>query len=73
MFEKVKDIISNFTEVEDITPESSLMGDLELTSFDLVALVAEFEAEFDIEVEDREIMDFVTVGDIVKFLEEKVG
>lgn len=71
MFETVKSIIGNYTEA-DITPESSLMGDLELTSFDIVAIVAEFEEEFDIEVEDREIMGFVTIQDVLDYLEEHV-
>lgn len=69
MFETVKSIIANYTE-EEITPESSLLGDLQLTSFDLVAIVGEFEDEFDIEVADRDIMGFVTIQDILDYLEK---
>ena len=47
------------------------MSDLGLTSFDVISIVSAFEEEFDIEVPDRAIMDFVTVGDIVSFLEEQ--
>lgn len=69
MFEQVKSIISKFTEAE-VTPKSTLMGDLGLTSFDLVAIVEEFEDEFDIEVEDRDVMGFVTINDIIDYLNE---
>lgn len=71
MFDQVKDILSKYTD-EEITPESSIMADLGLTSFDLVAIVAEFEDEFDIEVEDRDVMGFVTVQDVLDYLEENV-
>lgn len=70
MLDRVKNIISKYTEAEAITPESALAADLGLSSFDLVSIVAEFEEEFDIEVEDRDITGFVTVGDILAYLEE---
>ena len=42
MLDRVKNIISKFTEAETITPESALGADLGLSSFDLVSIVAEF-------------------------------
>ena len=69
MFDQVKDILSRYTD-EEITPESSIMADLGLTSFDLVSIVAEFEDEFDIEVPDRDILGFVTIQDVMDYLEE---
>ena len=72
MFERIVKIISKYTEAEDITPSSALVGDLGLSSFDVVSIVSEFEEEFDIEVEDRDIPGFVTVGDIQRFLEERI-
>ncbi len=70
MLDRVVAIISKYTEVQDITVDSVIMSDLELTSFDLVEIVAEFEDEFDMEVPDRVLASFVTVGDIVNYLEE---
>ena len=71
MLERVKSIIGKYTEAADITPESTLAVDLALSSFDLVAIVAEFEDEFEIEVPDRDVMSFVTVQDILTYLEKK--
>ena len=70
MLDRIRNIIGKYTDAEEITPESALMSDLHLSSFDPVSIVTEFEEEFDIEVADREIMKFVTIGDIMKYLEE---
>ena len=70
MFEEVKQILSHYTEAE-ITPNCALAADLGLSSFDVVAIVSEFEDRFDIEVEDRDIASFVTLGDIMAYLEAR--
>lgn len=70
MLDRIRKIIGKYTDAEEITPESALMADLHLSSFDLVSIVTEFEEEFGIEVADRDIMKFVTIGDIMKYLEE---
>ena len=69
MFERVRDIIQKYTDVQDITPDSVLTADLGLSSFDLISIISDFEGQFDIEVDDRDIMRFVTVRDIMNYLE----
>lgn len=71
MFEKTIAILSKFTTVPaaEITPETTLQGDLGLNSLDVVNIVVEFEDEFDIEIPDRLIKNFVKVGDVVEYLE----
>lgn len=46
--------------------------DLGADSLDVVDLVMSFEEEFDIEIPDDQVEKIKTVGDIVKFIEEKV-
>ena len=70
MFDKVKKILENYTESE-IKEDSSLVGDLGLSSLDIVAIVSDFEDEFNIKIEDKDIYNFLTVDDILKYLEEK--
>lgn len=70
MFDKVKKILENYTESE-IKEDSSLVGDLGLSSLDIVSIVADFEDEFNIKIEDKDIYNFLTVDDILKYLEEK--
>ena len=72
MFESVRDILEKYTEGE-VREDSSLMGDLGLTSFDLAVIVSEFEEKFSISVEDRDVVGLVTVKDVVDYLEKKVG
>ena len=70
MFEKVCKILAEFTEkkVEEMTMETLLLSDLDMDSLDTVNAVVRFEDEFNIEVPDRVIYDFRTIGDIVNYL-----
>ena len=70
MLEKLKEIIKEHTGSDiDITEDTVLLTDLGMSSFDLVQLVCAVEDEFDIEIPDREIKNFKTVGDVIGFIE----
>ena len=71
MFDKVKEIISKYTEAENITEDLSLTNDLALTSLDVVSMVGDFEDAFDIEIADEDVMQIKTVGDILGYLKKK--
>ena len=73
--EKVKDIIAEElgVEREKLTPEASFMEDLGADSLDTVELVMAFEKEFDIDIPDEDAEKLRTVGDALKYLNEKVG
>ena len=53
----------------DITPESDLSQDLGINSVELMDLAMRCEEEFDIQFPDDDIHKFVTVNDIVSFIE----
>lgn len=74
VFEKVRGIIVEQLDVEEdaVAMESSITDDLGADSLDVVDLVMSLEEEFDIEVPDDEVENIKTVGDIVKFIEERV-
>jgi len=74
MQEKVKEILHDYTEVptSEIALETDLVKDLDLNSFDVVNIVVAFEDVFNIDIPDRAIKDLMTVGDIIKYLEEHV-
>lgn len=71
--EKVIGIVSEQLSVpkDDITAESSFQDDLKADSLDLVELVMEFEDEFGITIPDDDYEKIRTVGDAVKYIEEK--
>lgn len=68
MFEKVKEILSRYTETLDIEKESMLESDLGLNSFDVISIVTDFEDEFHLEISDRDISRFLSVKDILDYL-----
>lgn len=72
MEERVINIISSVCEIDkkDIKLDSNLVNDLELESLDVVDLVVAFEKEFSIKIDDKDIKQFQTVEDIVKYLEK---
>lgn len=70
MFEKVCEILSDLTSMEaaEMKMDTTLLGDLDMDSLDTVNAVVSFENAFDIEVPDRIIHGFRTIGDIVNYL-----
>ena len=49
------------------------MEDLGADSLDTVELVMAFEKEFDIDIPDEDAEQLRTVGDALKYLQDKVG
>jgi acyl carrier protein len=72
--EKVKGIISEQLGVkkEEIKPESSFIDDLGADSLDTVEVVMALEEEFGIEIPDEDAEKITTVGEAVKYIDEKV-
>ena len=73
VFDKVKELISEQLDVkaDDITEASNIQDDLGADSLDVVDLVMALEDEFDVEIPEDQVENIMTVGDIVKFIEDK--
>ena len=73
VFDKVKELISEQLDVkaDDITEASNIQEDLGADSLDVVDLVMALEDEFDVEIPEDQVENIKTVGDIVKFIEDK--
>ena len=50
--------------------EATFVDDLSADSLDIVELVMALEEEFDMEIPDTDAEKIVTVGDVVKYIEE---
>ncbi|MDC1068196.1 acyl carrier protein [Candidatus Kapabacteria bacterium] len=72
---QVTEIIVNKLGVEQsqVVEAASFTKDLGADSLDTVELIMEFEKEFDLTIEDDEAEKIQTVGDVLSFLNEKVG
>ena len=73
MIKKLEKLLKIFTHNDDlvITEDTVFFMDLGLDSFDLVQIICEIEDEFDVEIPDKVLKNFNTVGDVVKYLEKK--
>lgn len=71
MFEKIKEILIEEMQVdaENVTLEAELVNDLGVNSLELADLILLCEEKFDIEINDEDIHKFITVGDVVTYLE----
>ena len=58
---------------EEVKNDASFVDDLGADSLDTVELVMALEEAFDIEIPDEAAEGIATVGDAVKFIEEKKG
>ncbi len=70
MFDKFADLLVDELQInrEDITMEAELSNDLGINSIELADLVMLCEDKFGIEINDDDIRQFTTVGDVVNYL-----
>ena len=75
MFENLKKILVSelALNADDITMEAELVNDLGINSLELADLVLLCEEKFNIEIDDDDLRELITVGDVVNYLEGKVG
>lgn len=71
MYETVKKLLVEELQIkeQDITPEAELSADLGINSIELANLVMLCEEKFGVTIEDEDIHKFITVGDVVAYLE----
>lgn len=58
---------------EEVIPEASFVDDLGADSLDTVELVMALEEEFGIEIPDEDAEKIQTVGDAIKYIQEKAA
>ena len=73
--EKVKSIIAELLGVkpDDATAAVSFLDDLGADSLDTVELIMALEEEFNIEIPDEDAEKMTTVGDAVRYIDEKAA
>ena len=71
MFDKVKQLLVDELQIDpdSITLDAELSKDLNINSIELADLIMLCEEKFDIEISEDQASDFVTVGDVVNYLE----
>lgn len=74
LLDEIKALAAETLEVEtdDVTEASRFSDDLEADSLDLVELVMAMEEKFDIKIDEGELEDIETVGQVIDIVEAKI-
>ncbi len=72
MFESFKKVLVEdlHVDADAVTMEAELAGDLGINSLELAELVFSCEEKYDVSIDDEELHNFRTVGDVVNYLEK---
>ena len=70
-FDKIKELIVDQLDVEEdkVTMDANIQDDLGADSLDIVDLVMSVEDAFEVKIEDEDVENIKTVGDIVNYIE----
>ena len=70
MFDKIKEIICEYVEVdpESITEDSRFIEDLGFHPYDVMCMMGDADDNFDVEIDQEEAIKCKTVGDFAKFI-----
>ena len=73
MFEEFKKVLVDQMNLDpaQITEKAELVNDLGINSLELADLVFTCEEKWNIEIDEEDFQKFVTVGDVVSYLEAK--
>ena len=71
-FEKLQGIIAEVLNLEpdEISAGATFVDDLGADSLDLFELVMSLEDKYDVEIPSEELEKLLTVGDVIKYIEE---
>ena len=71
---KVKTILSNQFDVDEaeLNEDTRLDDDLGADSLDVVDLMMSLEDTFDVEIQDEDIENIRTIGDLVTYIEDNL-
>ena len=70
IFNKVKDILSDYIDMDsnEIKLETRLAEDLGLNSYEFMIVIGEIEEEFDVELDEREIVKLISIADLLDYI-----
>ena len=71
MYEQFKNILVEDLQIEPelITMDAELTGDLGINSLELADLILLCEDKLGVEIDDEQLSKFISVGDVVKYLQ----
>lgn len=70
MLEKLKNIITEYVDVDEskITENARFVEDLGFNSYDFMCMIGQVEEEFDVEVQERDVIQIKTVKEAIDYI-----
>lgn len=70
VLEKIMQQIEDIADIpqDEMEETSMLMDDLELSSLEIMTLIAELEKEFDVRIPEKSLRNLITIGDMADIL-----
>lgn len=74
IIEQIKAILEDVAELprEEVNEDSVLMDDLDLSSMEILTIVADVEEAFGLRIPEKDLRSFVTISDLADYLVERV-
>lgn len=74
VFERIREYLADQLDVdpEKITMSSDIVEDFGADSLDVIDMVTTLSDEFGVDIPDEDIEGFHTIGDVVKYVEDKM-
>ena len=75
MLDKIKEILAKYvdTDPSEVAEDTRLAEDLGLTSYSMMSMMGEFEEVFGITVDESELTEIATIGDVMEYIKKKGG
>ena len=70
ILKRVIEMFTTMTDAEEITADSELIDDLEVSSMDVLFLVSSMEEEFQVKIPETAIRKMFTIGDVAEIITE---
>ncbi len=73
ILEDILDIVEDIAEIsrEKIKPDSSMIEDLDLTSLEIMSIIAEIESKYSVKFSEEEMLNISTVRELVEATNSK--
>ena len=67
---RILDILEDVAEIApgEVSPDSVLMDDLDLSSMEILTIVADLEETFGLRIPESDLRSFVTINDLTDYL-----
>ncbi len=69
----IRDYVPSLANPESLTMESTVNSESNIDSMGYILVISKIEAQYGIEISERQIAKLVTMGDLVRFVEKKVA